>query len=331
MEFYRTVMMGDPAQFSIRYGANPHTRDRWGVKKKVNLKKAVEQWHALARTLTSFGVEVLVIPPDAFLPGLVFPANGGLILESEKPMALSRREYLLSTLTVSRAKEQRVYAEFLKNLGVRTHLIHAPFEGEADLIPWRKNFIFTYGIIKKQRWSPHWGIPPWKKIFGFRSHLTAAKELSAWIPWENVLETELAQEAFYHGDTVLASFGPQREFLMVYKEGLKKQGRETLEKNPKVLWLSRSDADKFAANSFQVIQGDRCVLFMPKGITRELQKEIEKKGIETLLIDVSEFFEKGGGSVKCLIGDLGVWAPESGVSREIARFREERWYPNLYK
>ena len=30
MAFQRTVLMGDPAHFSVKGGANPHTRDRWG-------------------------------------------------------------------------------------------------------------------------------------------------------------------------------------------------------------------------------------------------------------------------------------------------------------
>jgi N-dimethylarginine dimethylaminohydrolase len=40
-------------------------------------------------------------------------------------------------------------------------------------------------------------------------------------------------------------------------------------------------------------------------VSVDLRKKIELEGIRTLTIDVSEFFEKGGGSVKCLIGDLG--------------------------
>ena len=50
--------MGDPAHFSVRGGANPHTRNLLGLRKRVHADRAVTQWHTLARTLTGLGVRV---------------------------------------------------------------------------------------------------------------------------------------------------------------------------------------------------------------------------------------------------------------------------------
>jgi len=39
-----------------------------------------------------------------------------------------------------------------------------------------------------------------------------------------------------------------------------------------------------------------------------LSAEIRERDVTPLPVDVSEFLKKGGGSVKCMIGDLGVVA-----------------------
>ena len=38
----------------------------------------------------------------------------------------------------------------------------------------------------------------------------------------------------------------------------------------------------------------------------ELVTKIRERGVTPITVDVSEFLKKGGGSVKCMIGDLGV-------------------------
>ena len=44
---------------------------------------------------------------------------------------------------------------------------------------------------------------------------------------------------------------------------------------------------------------------MPDGISQRLEDEVGSHGVRVLKVDVSEFHKKGGGSVKCMIGDLG--------------------------
>lgn len=302
-------MMGDPKYFAIKKGANPHTRNRWGFRKRVNAVRAQAQWEKMAETLAGHGVNIHVIPPDPHYPGLVFPANAGVALRVEDPLPLHERDFVLSRMTVSRGGETHVYRRFLNALEVRTHESLYSFEGEADLNPWGDGFIFTYGPLQRQHWALRWGMSPWKRVYGFRTEERAWEEISHRLGPERVLKLRLNQEAFYHGDTVLCSIGPRRKTLLVYLPGIHKADRAKIVSHSDVLTLSEPDAWNFAANSFQIIKRGQCVLFMPAGVSTALRKKIEAKNIQTVTLDVSEFFEKGGGSVKCMIGDLGAWAP----------------------
>jgi N-dimethylarginine dimethylaminohydrolase len=44
---------------------------------------------------------------------------------------------------------------------------------------------------------------------------------------------------------------------------------------------------------------------MPGGVSERLQAQLRERGVHPVVVDVSEFLKKGGGSVKCMIGDLG--------------------------
>ena len=41
----RVVLMGDPAHFRVQGGANPHTRTRWGTRRRVDRAPAVPRRH----------------------------------------------------------------------------------------------------------------------------------------------------------------------------------------------------------------------------------------------------------------------------------------------
>ena len=44
---------------------------------------------------------------------------------------------------------------------------------------------------------------------------------------------------------------------------------------------------------------------MPAGISERLRAQIRERGTTPITVDVSEFLKKGGGSVKCMVADLG--------------------------
>ena len=44
---------------------------------------------------------------------------------------------------------------------------------------------------------------------------------------------------------------------------------------------------------------------LPAGVSERLLAAVRERGVTPHCVDVSEFLKKGGGSVKCMIGDLG--------------------------
>jgi N-dimethylarginine dimethylaminohydrolase len=44
---------------------------------------------------------------------------------------------------------------------------------------------------------------------------------------------------------------------------------------------------------------------MPDGVSPRLRDQVRERGVTPVTVDVSEFLKKGGGSVKCMVADLG--------------------------
>ena len=323
--------MGDPTHFSIVSGANPHTRTAWGRRKRVDPEAAIQQWHLFAQTLGQYRVRVLVIPPDPALTGLVYPANAGLLFPLDEATPIASKAFYLANLLPSRAGEQPIYASFLERCGFQPRTLKARFEGEADFFPAGERYLFTYGQVKTQRFRVRFGLPPYERVYGFRSEIGALEELQAIVGEREVVSLELRDEAYYHGDTAMCAFGPQRQFLLAYLDGLMPTAVEQLQSlfQADLIPLSTQDAALYAANSFTLTQNGTSSLFMPAGVSDTLQARIRERGVEPVLIDVGEFLRKGGGAVKCMIADLGP-NDETGLSSEQLAFRAERDYQTLF-
>jgi N-dimethylarginine dimethylaminohydrolase len=307
----RYVLMGDPTHFSVQGGANPHTRTRWGTRRSVDRDLAIQQWHMLKDTLTDLGIEVLVVPPDAAQPGLVYPANAGVMWDVDRALPRAERRMLLSNLLPTRAGEQAHYARVLAGAGIATETLDASmrFEGEADFFPVGDAYLLTHGRLEKQRFVPAFSIPPWKRVYGFRTDVRVLDILAPRVDPKPVLRIELSLEAHYHGDTALCAFGPRREHLLVYRAAIAPGDWPRLESNfgETLIELDEADAKRYAANSFTYTRpgGSDSFLVLPGGVSERLQAQIRERGVNPVVVDVSEFLKKGGGSVKCMIGDLG--------------------------
>jgi N-dimethylarginine dimethylaminohydrolase len=295
-----TVLMGDPTHFSVVGGANPHTRDRWGRRKTVDRALAIRQWQRLRDLLSDHGVAVVTVPPDPSWPGTVYPANAGLRLG---------QDFVLSNLIPTRAGETPLYRSAIERLGLRCHTLQHRFEGEADLFPGGGMYLFTYGEIRRQRFVPRLGIPPWKRVYGFRSEPAALEEIERiQTLGRRVVSVQLRDERYYHGDTCLCSFGPGRGALLAYLPALAPEAEERLRAafGERLIALDDSDALLYAANSFAFERDGVPHLVMPEGVSQKLQEQVRAQGARVVTVDVSEFLKKGGGSVKCMIGDLGM-------------------------
>jgi N-dimethylarginine dimethylaminohydrolase len=275
----------------------------------VDRDRAIEQWARLRDVLRDLGVQVLVVPPDPAHPGLVYPANAGFLsdLDAEKPQA--DKTFYLANLLPTRAGEKAHYERVLKAAGFQLGHIDGRYrmEGEADFFPVGDRYVFTFGQIEKQRFVPILAWPPWKRVYGFRTDYTVRSVLEPIVAPHEVLSVELLLEAHYHGDTALCAFGPERENLLVYSQAITPHAWDELRQafGPGVIQLEEHDAERYAANSFTLTQGSDSVLVMPAGVSPRLIDQIRERGVRPLTVDVSEFLKKGGGSVKCMIGDLG--------------------------
>ena len=308
--------MGDPTHFSVKGGANPHTRTRWGTKRHVDKARAIEQWRGLKARLEELGLRVLVVPPVAEWPGSVYPANAGIMLDVDTPRPAAEKHFLLANLLPTRAGEKAHYARVLAEAGIHTEELDPPlrFEGEADLFPAAGRMLFTHGRLERQRFVPALAIPPWKRVYGFRTDAKVGELLAPRLAPREVVRIELVLEAHYHGDTALAAFGPKREHLLAYREAIAPADWPHLVEafGDALIELSREDAERYAANSFTYTpsgQRRESYLVLPEGVSERLQAQVAERGVTPLTVDVSEFLKKGGGSVKCMIGDLG---PVSG-------------------
>jgi N-dimethylarginine dimethylaminohydrolase len=323
--------MGDPTYFSIRGGANPHTRTAWGRRKSVDREKAIQQWHAFARLLIQYEVRVLVVPPDPAWPGLVYPANAGFLFPLDAVASVHEKTFYLANLLPSRVGEQPIYERFLERCGFRVAHLQARFEGEADFFPVGGRYVFTYGRVEAQRFRFRFGFPPYERVYGFRSEIGALDELQRIASGVEILPLELRDEAYYHGDTTLCAFGPRRRFLLAYLDALTPRAVDGLNAVLKddLLPLSAADAALYAANSLTLEKEGRSYLFMPAGVSDKLLTQIRERDVEPVTIDVSEFLRKGGGAVKCMIGDLGP-DDETELTEAHRQFRRERDYCTLF-
>ena len=307
--YRRSVLMGDPTHFSVKGGANPHTRTRWGTRRSVDRTTAIAQWTRLKATLEDLGVRVLVVPPDFDQPGLVYPANAGFMTQVDAEKPLAEKTFYLSNLLPTRAGERPHYERVLAAAGVRLARIDEGlrFEGEADFFPAGECYLLTHGQLEKQRFVPALAVPPWRRVYGFRTDARVSSVLAPVVRPKRVLSLELVLEAHYHGDTALCAFGPGREHLLVYRRALAPRSWQNLKDTfgERLLELEEKDATHYAANSFTLTQRGESVLLLPDGVSETLLAQVRDRGVLPITVDVSEFLKKGGGSVKCMIGDLG--------------------------
>jgi len=314
----RWVLMGDPTHFSVKGGANPHTRTRWGSRRRVDKARAIAQWRGLKSVLEDLGIRVLVVPPVAEWPGTVYPANAGFAFDVDTPLRASERRFVLANLLPTRAGEKPHYARVLAEAGIHTEELDPTlrFEGEADLFPAGGRYLFTHGRVERQRFVPTLAIPPWRRVYGFRTDARAADVFAPRLAPSKVLRVELVLEAHYHGDTAFAGFGPRRQHLLAYRDAVSPADwpRVAAAFGDTLIELSVDDASRYAANSFTYTpsgQQRESYLVLPEGVSDRLLDRVRERGVTPLTVDVSEFLKKGGGSVKCMIGDLGVVLAES--------------------
>ena len=301
-----TVLLGDPSFFRIKGGQNPYTRNRWGFRKRVNLNRANNQWGRLRDTLESLGAQIVVLPAQKNFPGTVFTANAGFLYPKYTQTSNQKRFYL-SNLASHRKGESNIYRSVLTKLGFELKSLPYSFEGEADFFPCGDFYIFCHGKIVPTGFRPSWGFPPYRYQFSHRTDQRNLKSLEEVVTPVPIIQVKLTQPKYYHGDTSLFAFGPHREYLLCYLDAIDPDSQTRLKKflGKRLIPLNRPDAENFVANSFQLDTPQGPHLLLPQGVSEEVARRVSSQGYAYTRVDVSEFFSKGGGSIKCLICDLG--------------------------
>jgi len=307
------VMMGDPKYFRIKNGQNPYTRNAWGFRKRVNTAKAIDQWKAFKETLESLDAHTLILPAQKAYPGLVFPANAGFVYPKYEVLDWEKKRFYLSHLIGRRSHERLVYHQMIRKTGFDIHTAFYIFEGEADFFPCGEFYIFSYGKIVPTGFRQRKGFPPWYYRFSHRSDAGNKGVLQEIVGKTPIIRIRLMDTRYYHGDVAMFAFGPNREYLLAYLEAMDKPSRERLAHHlgDRLIPLSKKDAENFVANSFQMITSHGPHVIFPVGVSEEVKKKVTDLGIPITEVDVSEFAQKGGGSIKCLLCDLGPYLPST--------------------
>lgn len=272
----RRYLMCPPRHFGVLYEINP-----WMHREvAVDPARSRAQWDDLVETLSDAGAEIEAVEAVEGLPDMVFTANAGVV-EGNR-VVLSRFRH------PERSGEEKHYEQWFHNHGfevaelrpVRQRDRHAEpphFEGAGDALPFRGRIVAGYMI---------------------RSDYDAHTELARLLGTE-VLSVELVDPRFYHIDLTFCPLDDQS--AIVVPQAWDAYGREVLRNLvPDPITLEAEEALAFSANS--VVVGRTVV--MPS-CTPRLCGEIERRGFEVVVSDVSEFLKAGGG-VRCLTLALDV-------------------------
>ncbi|QFU92750.1 dimethylarginine dimethylaminohydrolase family protein [Amycolatopsis sp. YIM 10] len=262
----RRVLMCSPEHFDVTYSINV-----WmDPDVRVDFDRAWRQWDDLVSTLETAGTEVRTVPAAPGLPDMVFTANAGIVDGTTvTPARMSRPE---------RAPEVEHVGSRFEELGWTVERPPAaPQEGAGDAVA------FAGGLVAG---------------YGRRSSASAYDDLRTRNGW-TVTALELPDPRYYHVDL---GFCPLDErTAMVVPEAFNATGRAALAEiveDPVV--LTPDEAAAFCANA--VVSGQTVV--MPHCSPR-LGRELERRGFEPAVCDVSEFGKAGGGC-RCLTLALDV-------------------------
>ena len=263
----RRYLMCPPAHFDVSYAINP-----WmDVTVPVDRRRAQRQWDALVEVLMAAGAAIELLDPAPGLPDLAFTANLGLV--DGKAFMPSRMRH------PQRRPEVRHAEPWFESRGYEVHRLDADVvhEGAGDALPFAGTLVGGYRT---------------------RSSASAYVDLARLVP-SRILPVELVDERFYHLDLVFCPLDASS--AMVVTGAMDPEGGQVLGRLvPDLIELSDDEAARFCANS--VVVGSTVV--MPACPPR-LERELRARGLEAIVVDVSEFLKAGGGP-RCLTLALDV-------------------------
>ncbi|MFF0368777.1 dimethylargininase [Micromonospora sp. NPDC005087] len=263
----RTYLMCSPEHFAVEYAINP-----WmDVTTPVDRDLAVKQWDRLRETLVGLGHEVHLLTPERGLPDMVYAANGGVAVDGSVYGARFKHE--------QRAAEAALHHAFYESQGWRFIAPSETNEGEGDFayVPEAHGGLILAG-------------------HGFRTEIPAHAEAQEALG-RPVVSLRLIDPRFYHLDVALAAIDDSN---IVYFPGAFSAASQRVltQLFPDAVIADDEDAMAFGIN----LVSDGANVVLSSEATR-LAGKLKAAGYTPVPVDLAEL-KKGGGSVKCCIGEL---------------------------
>ena len=254
--------------------------------RRVDLKKALAQWHTLYSHLASEGI-VYLVPSHPGLQDLPYVANLGAILHHRDNLAA-----VSNFRSEPRVEETPVGIEFFSSLGFETVLPPKYFEGEADLKYLRENIYFgAHGL----RTSP-------EALAWFRDEHDA-----------NVVPIHVYDESLYHLDCLVFPISSERVILCT--DVVDKPTRTQVESVAEIIPIDYDLANRGLTNAVwcgKEILCDSPIETLRRG---DALYEVERRKVETLeriagdnglgvrIFHMPEFY-KSGAMLSCMVMNL---------------------------
>nr|WP_089018459.1 dimethylargininase [Micromonospora coriariae] len=259
--------MCSPAHFAVEYAINP-----WmDVTTPVDRELAVKQWDRLRETLVGLGHEVHLLTAERGLPDMVYAANGGFVVDGSVYGARFKHE--------QRAAEAALHHAFYESQGWRFIAPSETNEGEGDFayVPEAHGGLILAG-------------------HGFRTEIPAHAEAQEALG-RPVVSLRLIDPRFYHLDVALAAIDDAN---IVYFPGAFSAASQRVltQLFPDAVIADDEDAMAFGLN----LVSDGANVVLNSEATR-LAGKLKAAGYTPVPVELAEL-KKGGGSVKCCIGEL---------------------------
>ena len=266
------VLMSRPEYFTISEARNPFSRHNI----PVDLPRALQQWENLCEVFERVGLSVSHLEPCPNLDDMCFTASQAFVGIDREDRSFAVPSRMLHR---SRPDEVEHFARWYSQQGYR--IIDLELDGEE--------FLEGAGdLLWNLDWESVWA------GFGHRSTLAAVDQFAALMAAMGfeVRKLELVDPHFFHLNLCLAPLAP--EALLIYPGAFAPETLARIRLWAETFEVTREEALQFVCNGVAV---NGC--YITPRLTGRLEQILGRKGIEPIVVELSEF-EKAGGSIAAL-------------------------------
>lgn len=280
---YLELLLCPPKFMSAEIANNKWMRKMDEADRKVNIDKAMAQFHQFYSLFAQDAV-VYLLPPKDGLQDQVYITNGGMVLPH-----LYKTVILSKFKGEGRAGEEIELAKFMEMMNYQMYYSPYFFEGEAEL-KWLRDNIYVGG-------------------YGQRSDIRAHQ----WMEQEfgcQIIKLKETDELRYHLDCNI--FCLSRECILFAKDQVQPTELKQMESVAECIPISRKSSQWSLTNSIRIgsivyngtdiseLKRDEEGYSDEKKKNDELEKICRDKGLSLVFVNMSEF-SKSGAALSCCI------------------------------